>query len=568
MTKKLLLPYIQSLLINTLVRFDRYMQIRTAPNLFKMIGMNFSWFRFFLVPGFFFFCHILQAQSFTITNNTFWNTVDGQPIYSQGGGIFKFIDPVSKTEKYYWYGVHYQEAEAYRADPSVTHTRNTFVAVTCYSSTDFVNWKFENNVLTRAELDKHGRTTWVGRLGVAYVKEMNTYALFVQHGNQVLIATSDSPTGEFTWHQRINMQSRIGTPNTGDQTVFTDEDNGKSYLVYSYGQGRNKIYVSEIGVKDGMVDLLDVTKIFQGAGREGNCMFKYKGKYYMFASNLYGWDSSLAYYLVADDVRGPYLPANEMRVLKGSEEDYAHVTQTGFFFTVKGSKHETVVYCGDRWANFAGNGLGYNQWFPLSFRDEEPYFNSLSSWKLDAKTGEWSVADKNNYVKNGSFEADRKAIPSHVKPVQTVLLGWTTAVLAGNPVSLDSTTSPVLNHMNSETERKFVVGEKSLQIADKVPFKRKVSQQVVSSPFVPLPDGKYTLTAKVKTGEGFRRLEMFAESNGKTNTKSFAEANPEWKTIELKNINVKGGTAEVGFVAEGAANAFCYVDDVSLVRQK
>ncbi len=35
------------------------------------------------------------------------------------------------------------------------------------------------------------------------------------------------------------------------------------------------------------------------------------------------------------------------------------VTQTGFFFSVKGSKRETIVYCGDRWADFAGNGLGY-----------------------------------------------------------------------------------------------------------------------------------------------------------------------------------------------------------------
>ena len=62
----------------------------------------------------------------------------------------------------------------------------------------------------------------------------------------------------------------------------------------------------------------------------------------MFASNLYGWDASLAYYLVADDVRGPYLPANEMLVLNGCADDYAHVTQTGFFINVKGIKKETV----------------------------------------------------------------------------------------------------------------------------------------------------------------------------------------------------------------------------------
>lgn len=144
----------------------------------------------------------------------------------------------------------------------------------------------------------------------------------------------------------------------------------------------------------------------------------------MAASNIYGWDASFAYYLVADDIRGPYTPANDMQVMKGSENDYAHVTQTGFFFNIKGTKQETVVYCGDRWANFAGNGLGYNQWFPLSFNGTEPYFNSLSSWNINAKTGKWNVAFDNNFVKNGSFEADRRRIPSHVKPVQEYLLGW------------------------------------------------------------------------------------------------------------------------------------------------
>ena len=52
-------------------------------------------------------------------------------------------------------------------------------------------------------------------------------------------------------------------------------------------------------------------------------------------------------------------------VMKGTERDYGHVTQTGFFFIVKGSRQTTAVFAGDRWANFAGNGLGFNQWMPL-----------------------------------------------------------------------------------------------------------------------------------------------------------------------------------------------------------
>jgi len=508
-----------------------------------------------------------KAQFLNIKNDVFWTTKDGQPIYSQGGGIFKFKDANGK-EKYYWYGVHYKEADIYSNDPSVTLPNATFESVTCYSSTDLVNWTFEADVFTKEEAFKTIPKTWVGRLGVAYIKELNKYAMFVQHGNQVLITLADSPTGQFTWHQRINMKEMIGTTNTGDQTVFTDEDTGKSYLIYSYGSGRNKIYVSEIGVKDNMVGLLDCTKVFQGESREGNCMFKYKGKYYMAASNIYGWDASYAYYLVADDIRGPYLPANDMLVMKGSEKDYAHVTQTGFFFNIKGSKQETVIYCGDRWANFAGNGLGYNQWFPLSFEGAEPYFNSLSSWNINAKTGEWAVAADHNYVMNGSFEADRKQIPSHIKPVQEFLLGWTTTVIEGNVISLDSTTSPILNHANSKEERKVVIGERSLNMSDKGNFKRTVSQLISSSPYVKLEDGYYTLSAKVKVSAGISNVQMYAESGGKRRTQVHVGWGDDWMSVVLIKIPIKKGKAEIGFYVSGLADAFCYIDDVSLVREK
>jgi hypothetical protein len=506
-----------------------------------------------------------HGQLANIKNDVFWNTKDGQPINSQGGGIFRFTDPVTGLKKYYWYGVHYEEADTYRKAPFITLPNATFESVTCYTSTDLVNWTFEGDVFTKAEANKYGKT-WVGRLGVAYIKELNKYAMFVQHGNKVLITVSDSPTGSFTWHQKINMEPMIGTTNTGDQTVFTDEDTGKSYLIYSYGQGRNKIYVSEIGVKDGKVNLLDCTQIFKGESREGNCMFKYNNKYYMFASNIYGWDASYAYYLVADDIRGPYLPTNEMLVMNGVSDDFAHVTQTGFFVNVKGSQQETVVYCGDRWANLAGNGLGYNQWFPISFDGKTPYFNSLHSWNLDAQTGLWEVANDNDFVKNGSFEADRRYIPSPVKPVQLPLTGWTTEIIQGNTISLDKATSPVLNYFNTENDRKIVIGEKSLNISDKVNFKRKIFQTISSSAYVKLEDGIYTLTAKVKNSNGFANLEMYAISDGNQFRYGIKEENSAWQTIQITNIIVKAGKVEIGFLAEGAANASCLVDDVSLVK--
>lgn len=509
-----------------------------------------------------------RGEEKKIVNDIFWDTVDGRPIYSQGGGIFRYPDAETGEMHYYWYGVRYAEAARYREDPSVTWPRCTFEAVTCYRSDNLVDWTFVGDVLTREEVDKYGRAGWIGRMGVAYLPEWNKYVLLVQHDNGVLFALSDRPDGHFTWHRRITMEKIIGTPNTGDQTVFVDEDTGKSYLIYSYGRGRNRIYVSEIGVRDGRVDLLDCTQVFKGAGREGNCLFKYKGRYYMCASNLYGWDSSFAYYLVADDIRGPYEPVNDMQIMPGCADDYAHITQTGFFYTLRGTHQETVLYCGDRWADFAGNGLGYNQWCPLSFDGKDPYFNSLNAWYLNAETGEWRVAEENNYVKNGSFEADRRPIPCPAKPVQDFLLGWTTEVVKGNAVKVGDDDSPRLNYENTADDRKTVIGEKSLYMSDKVDFERRVFQTIASTPYVSLPDGVYTLEARLKHSDGFDRFEMYAESGDRRYACRIKGESAAWKKITIKRVKVKDGKVEIGFYANARARAWACIDDVVLSQRR
>lgn len=46
------------------------------------------------------------------------------------------------------------------------------------------------------------------------------------------------------------------------------------------------------------------------------------------------------------------------------------------------------------------------------------------------------------------------------------------------------------------------------------------------------------------------------------------EENSLWKTITITGVMVKAGKEEIGFVTEGAANSFCYVDDVTFVKRK
>src|SRR5690606_19953944 len=152
-------------------------------------------------------------------------------------------------------------------------------------------------------------------------------------------------------------------------------------------EGRANRYISPLRESD-YLRAEQAILVYRGSGREGNCMFKYEDTYYFCSSDLHGWNTSKTYCVTSKSIHGPW--SSEF-VMKGTEKDYSHVTQTGFFIKVNGTEQTTIIYAGDRWADFAGNGIGFNQWVPLSFNGTEPIFNSLSAWTLNATTGEWAV---------------------------------------------------------------------------------------------------------------------------------------------------------------------------------
>ncbi len=514
--------------------------------------------------------HAEEGEFNQITNDTFFKDKDGNFLYSQGGGIFEF------DGKYYWYGVKYEEAVNYATNRTPS-SENHFAGITCYSSTDLVNWTDEGIIagpedVYNESIMKGNPAAWVGRLGVTKLSD-GTYALLVQHecsdednsidnanrGNtgeetdgwskQVLIMTADAPNGHFTWNNRINMKSYIGTTNTGDQTVFVDPATGKGYLLYSYGKGRGKMYLSQV-VKgdDGIVTLSESRMIYSGSGREGNCMFEYNGKYYVCASDLYGWNASHGYYLVLDSLDDEYLKTRpvtkSMYVMDGASDDYCHVSQTGFFYTVRGSKQDTVIFCGDRWSDFADNGDGFNVWCPLSFDENGiPYFNSVSSWKLNEATGEWKVSKDNNYIKNGSFDADRITV--------TDFVGWKEEILSGEG-SITNTND-------------CVTGKYALSMTGAGSFEEQISQTITSSKDMKLDDGLYDFTCKIKNTEGFEDITLFAKSSDMSYGYTIAGANDEYTEVKLDNVVVKDGKAEIGIYAKGT-NARLAADDLTFVK--
>jgi hypothetical protein len=450
-----------------------------------------------------------------IHNDVVWKDTAGNPIYSQGGGVLK----VGST--HYWYGVKYGGAVTYAAKPTGLNSDTSFVAVTIYTSTDLATWKFENNALTAASLTAAGAdpSNWIGRVGAAYNATTKKFVLNGQYGGSPdtaqFFATSDTPGGAFTWQNTQATIANVTNNNCGDQSIF-NEDDGTAYLVCSSLSGRTNLYVAPLRPSD-YLNVEPATKVFSGVGREGNAMFKYKGRYYLCSSDLHGWNASHSYYISATTILGPY---GTEGVIGGTDADFSHVTQTGLFLTVKGSAQDTVIFGGDRWSDFAGNGIGFNQWMPLTFSGNTPIMQSLSVWSIDTTTGAWSVGPGNNYVLNPSFEADRVTV--------TQPAGWTTT----------SGTNATGGHS----------GRWAWQVSGSL-------DQAVAN----LPTGTYTLSAWVKSSGAGGQL--YAKGFGGTDKTLAIASATAWTNVSIAGIAVSNGTCDVGITSTLATVT---VDDFAL----
>jgi len=500
----------------------------------------------------------------TVQNDEFWTDTSGNPIHSQGGGVFQFGDT------YYWYGVEYQGAAQYENDPTKAYGSGAiFEAVTVYSSKDLVHWTFENDIATPqtpvsiptsedpsstptfSRMTSLADASWIGRLGVVYNENTHQYMLITQMENRfdknvktnhsVLFLTSDSPTGNFNY---ANVQTQIPDvlyQGTGDQTVFTDHD-GTDYLVFSNQSGRAYAYVAPIDPADSL-SIEPATQVSKnGAGREGNTMFAMNGHYYIASSDLHGWNASVTHVIesVGDDPLGPYGPEF---TLKGTEADYSHVTQTGFFFTVHGTAQDTVVFAGDRWADFAWNGIGYNQWMPLSFNGEQPVFHSLSQWTLDSRTGLWHVGSGNNYILNPEFAADRV--------ITTSVTGWKTTV--DTAVSGNAFASNVRPGANGS--------QFALTLANPAGFSGSVSQDDA----VPAGTYRFSLSAKATGTWDYARVRI-SDGIGHERVIDLSTAGSSWTTQEATRIPLTSGVVTISIEARSSSGAALSIDGLSLTR--
>lgn len=334
-----------------------------------------------------------QQPQYAIDNTQAMFDTDGNQINCHGGGLLT-VDSVT-----YWYG----ELRPHKGFVSES--------VSCYSTTDFKNWKNEGIMIkAEAEDGPFAKGCIIERPKVVYNQPTGKYVMWFHHelpgqgyaAAHAGMAVSDSPTGPFTfvksgrvnpgiyplnlnaeqrevkydidsyewwtpeWREAVSngmlcLKDVPGGQMCRDMTVFVDDD-GKAYHIYS----------SEENLTLNIAELTDdyqghtgrYIRISPAGHNEAPTMVKNGGKYWMITSGCTGWDPNMARLLTADSIMGEWTQLDVNPCLgEGADKTF------GSQGTWIGQIGDRCYFLSDQWRprHLADSR---NYWLPITFTDE------------------------------------------------------------------------------------------------------------------------------------------------------------------------------------------------------
>ena len=292
-----------------------------------------------------------------------WKDIDGNNINAHGGGI------LYHEGTYYWYG-EYKEGKTVLPEWAAWECyRTDVIGISCYSSKDLMNWKFEGIVLPavrdNSEHDLHTSKV-LERPKVVYNKKTGKFVMWAHVESADYskacagVAISDSPTGRFEYLGSFRPNNAMSR----DQTVFVDDDE-KAYQIYS-SENNETLYIAELS-DDYLKPTGKYTRNFIGQNREAPAVFKYDGRYYILSSGCTGWEPNTAELAVADSMMG------EWRILgnpcTGPDSDKTFYAQSTYILQIQ-DKKKSYVAMFDRWNKKDLESSRY-VWLPLNFDEED-----------------------------------------------------------------------------------------------------------------------------------------------------------------------------------------------------
>lgn len=257
-------------------------------------------------------------------NGVIWKDIDGNDIQAHGGCI------IEHSGVFYWYGEHKG------ADNCPDTRRVDAIGVSCYSSKDLVNWKYEGLVL---ESDKDNPQSPIHtskvmeRPKVIYNEKNNNFVLWIHLDTcdytfaGIGVAVSEAPTGPFTL---INVK-QPNRQDSRDMTVFRDNDK-TAYLVHS------KDWNATINISRLNEDYTDVdgfyTSVMIDQYREAPAVFYHNNIYYMITSGCTGWNPNPALFSRSEFIMGKWLLIDNP--CRGERMSVTFDGQSTYIFEVNG----------------------------------------------------------------------------------------------------------------------------------------------------------------------------------------------------------------------------------------
>lgn len=267
-----------------------------------------------------------------------WPDSEGRHVNAHGGCVLRAGD------RYYWFGEERPvKGEKYQQ------------GVTCYSSTDLCNWRYEGLAL---RVDDHSKAPLdagctIERPKVVYCSKTGQYVLWFHlelkgkgyAAAQCAVAVSKNVTGPYQllragrvnagyypmdmtkkeqqttfcedslkewwtpqWFDAIKkgyfmFRDRTGGQMSRDMTVFVDDD-GKAYHVYS-SEDNLTLHIAELS-DDYTRHTGRYIRVAPAGHNEAPTVFKHNGTYWMITSGCTGWAPNEARMFSAPSIWGPW----------------------------------------------------------------------------------------------------------------------------------------------------------------------------------------------------------------------------------------------------------------------
>lgn len=297
-----------------------------------------------------------------------WKDTEGNAINAHGGGI------MYHKGTYYWYGEYkvgktilpsWATWECYRTDVT---------GVSCYSSKDLLNWKFEGLALKAVPDDPNHDlhpSKVCERPKVIYNKKTKKFVMWIHAENADYsmaaagVAVSDRPEGPFEYIGSFRPNETMSR----DQTLFVDDD-GTAYQ-FSSSENNQTLHINRL-TDDYLRPDGTYVRRFVDKAREAPAVFKYDGKYYMLSSGCTGWDPNQAELAVADSIMGEWTVLGNP--CTGIDADKTFYGQSTYVIPVN-AKKGLFIACFDMWKKKDLADSRYI-WLPL---------------KIDKSTGKMSI---------------------------------------------------------------------------------------------------------------------------------------------------------------------------------